>query len=49
VSQDSEPLLYGLQAHGGTLEIYEARSGKLHLKVSELGREPYIVMTPEES
>lgn len=49
VSQDSEPLLYGLQAHGGALEIYEARSGKLQHKVTELGREPYIVMTPEES
>ncbi|MCS6780160.1 MAG: hypothetical protein NZ555_10720 [Geminicoccaceae bacterium] len=48
VSQDPEPLLYGLQAHGGTLEIYDARTGALRQKVSELGREPYIVMTPEE-
>ncbi len=49
VSQDPEPLLYALQAHGGTLEIYDARTGAFRQKVSELGREPYIVLTPEES
>ncbi|MCS6877787.1 MAG: amine dehydrogenase large subunit [Geminicoccaceae bacterium] len=48
VSQDPEPLLYGLQAHGGTLEIYDARTGAFRQRVTELGREPYIVLTPEE-
>jgi methylamine dehydrogenase heavy chain len=47
VSQDEEPLLYALQAHGGTLEIYDARTGALRHSVKELGREPYIVLAPE--
>ena len=45
VSQDAEPLLYGLSAGSRKLHIYDAASGKELRSVGDLGRGPQIITT----
>ncbi|SHM27065.1 methylamine dehydrogenase large subunit [Paracoccus solventivorans] len=45
VSQDAEPLLYGLSSGSRTLHIYDAASGQELRSVDQLGRGPQILMT----
>ncbi|SMG23008.1 methylamine dehydrogenase (amicyanin) large subunit [Paracoccus sp. J56] len=45
VSQDAEPLLYGLSAGTQTLHIYDAASGKELRSVNQLGRGPQVLIT----
>lgn len=45
VSQDAEPLLYGLSAGDKTLYIYDAESGEELRSVDQLGHGPQIITT----
>ncbi|MFC3569059.1 methylamine dehydrogenase (amicyanin) large subunit (plasmid) [Paracoccus sp. TOH] len=45
VSQDAEPLLYGLSSGSQTLHIYDAASGEELRSVNQLGRGPQILLT----
>lgn len=43
VSQDAEPLLYGLETGASTLHIYDAKDGKELRSVDQLGRGPQVI------
>lgn len=45
VSQDDEPLLYGLSAGDKTLYVYDAESGEQLRSVDQLGHGPQIITT----
>lgn len=46
VSPDDKPLLFALTDEEATLDIYDARSGKLLRTVEELGITPWLMQTP---
>lgn len=45
VSQDAEPLLYGLSSGTQTLHVYDAGSGEELRSVNQLGRGPQVLLT----